>query len=943
MNAWPPKPGCTLMNSRMSISSRYGQHRVERRLGVVHEPDPHPVGAHPVEQRPRVAELDVDGARVRAGLGEVVEQVPGVVDHQVAVEVEVRARAQALHHRRADGEVRHEVAVHHVDVQQVRLRADRASTSLASSAKSADRIDGAIFPMRPEPSGGTVRARGSAPRTYMPSVPGGLRAAGSAPRPQATTGVPGGGSATKSGSARRAHSSTSTVSAAVSVHTEYTSRPPGPRPSAPRRRAARAGARRARRPPSARSASGPPDGGAARRGPSTARRAARGRTTPARNGSAPPVRRRPGATDAQPEPGRGAGDERRADRHGRRPRRRARGRPSPRPARSPSRPARRRPRARARPVARRPRAATAWLAWSWGVARPSATAGDPAGVAAARARPARRAASAPRSTPRPARDAARPRPSAGRPGARFDPQRQRGRLVRDLERGARVLAAEVGERAGRRSSRASTSGRRPRSIGVALAATATAGRASATRAQHRVDVALGPRRDPRRARRRSRRRPRAARRPRPAGRPRGAARPRTGGVEVVEVAVEHRLEQRVERPAPAQRAVDEVGRLRRARGAPGPVARRSSGSRTLAYAPSSTRTRASRATLARRRRRHANGADAAVPGPPRGVRHRRACPRAGPRRARSGRRRRAPRHTFSRLPSTTIHAPGRGLPAARPGAPARPRSPLGVELELVDGELLGVRRLTRPAASAPRPGSRAACAAAGRCRCSTSRSCSSPAVSLGIDRSACGREHRAGVETGLDRHDVDTRSPRRRRGSPARPAPRPASAAATRSAGSRTRAGAPRAARSGSSWPNATTTPSSAPVAAHLVDDLPRPLGRRDREAELLGGRLHRARDERTAAAALAVGLGDDERDLVAGVVQRAQRRDRVGRRPEVDDAHARSRLSRAGGRVRRHTARLISWSRMALSAFLRSSGSTRSIARMPSRWSISCWNIRPR
>ena len=124
MNAWPPKPGVHAHEEEDVDLLEVRQHRVERRLGVVHEPDPHAVRAHPVEQRPRVAELDVHGARVGAGLGEVVEQVTRVVDHQVAVEVQVGARPQALHHRRADREVRHEVAVHHVDVQQVGLRAD---------------------------------------------------------------------------------------------------------------------------------------------------------------------------------------------------------------------------------------------------------------------------------------------------------------------------------------------------------------------------------------------------------------------------------------------------------------------------------------------------------------------------------------------------------------------------------------------------------------------------------------------------------------------------------------------------------------------------------------------------------------------------------------------------------------------------------------------------
>ena len=48
-----------------------------------------------VEQRTRVAELDVHDAAVGARLGEVVEQHARVVDHQVAVEEQVGVRAQA--------------------------------------------------------------------------------------------------------------------------------------------------------------------------------------------------------------------------------------------------------------------------------------------------------------------------------------------------------------------------------------------------------------------------------------------------------------------------------------------------------------------------------------------------------------------------------------------------------------------------------------------------------------------------------------------------------------------------------------------------------------------------------------------------------------------------------------------------------------------------------
>ena len=100
------------------------QDRVERGLGVVDEPDAHAVRPHPVEQRARVTELDVHRARVRTGLGEVVEQITRVVDHQVAVEVQVRARPQARTTGAPIDRFGHEVPVHHVDVEQVGLRPD---------------------------------------------------------------------------------------------------------------------------------------------------------------------------------------------------------------------------------------------------------------------------------------------------------------------------------------------------------------------------------------------------------------------------------------------------------------------------------------------------------------------------------------------------------------------------------------------------------------------------------------------------------------------------------------------------------------------------------------------------------------------------------------------------------------------------------------------------
>ena len=124
MNAWPPKPGCTLMNSSRSISSRYGSTVSTGVSGLSVSPTPTPSSRRSREQRAGVAELDVHGAAVGAGVGEVVEQLTGVVDHEVAVEEEVGALAQRLHDGRADREVGHEVAVHHVDVEQVGLGGD---------------------------------------------------------------------------------------------------------------------------------------------------------------------------------------------------------------------------------------------------------------------------------------------------------------------------------------------------------------------------------------------------------------------------------------------------------------------------------------------------------------------------------------------------------------------------------------------------------------------------------------------------------------------------------------------------------------------------------------------------------------------------------------------------------------------------------------------------
>ena len=94
MNAWPPQPGLHAHHQQQVDLVEVRQHRVDRRLGVQHEPDADVARAQLVEQRARVAELDVHDAAVGAGVGEVVEQHARVVDHEVAVEEEVGVLAQ---------------------------------------------------------------------------------------------------------------------------------------------------------------------------------------------------------------------------------------------------------------------------------------------------------------------------------------------------------------------------------------------------------------------------------------------------------------------------------------------------------------------------------------------------------------------------------------------------------------------------------------------------------------------------------------------------------------------------------------------------------------------------------------------------------------------------------------------------------------------------------
>ena len=59
------------------------------------------------------------GDDVGAGLGEVGQEAVGRLDHQMHIQRQLRRLAQGCHDGRADGNVRHEMTVHHIHVDIV--------------------------------------------------------------------------------------------------------------------------------------------------------------------------------------------------------------------------------------------------------------------------------------------------------------------------------------------------------------------------------------------------------------------------------------------------------------------------------------------------------------------------------------------------------------------------------------------------------------------------------------------------------------------------------------------------------------------------------------------------------------------------------------------------------------------------------------------------------
>ena len=85
--------------------------------GLLHAPALHGV------QRPADAAgaggLQMDGDEIGSRVGEVVDIAVGVVDHQMHVQKGVGVLVDCLQHRQTEGDVGHEAAVHHVEVDEV--------------------------------------------------------------------------------------------------------------------------------------------------------------------------------------------------------------------------------------------------------------------------------------------------------------------------------------------------------------------------------------------------------------------------------------------------------------------------------------------------------------------------------------------------------------------------------------------------------------------------------------------------------------------------------------------------------------------------------------------------------------------------------------------------------------------------------------------------------
>ena len=128
MNAWPPKPGIDGHHQDQVEPVEHIFDRALRRRGIERHAR---LLAERADLLQRAVEmpgrLGVNGDVVGARLGEGFEIGVAGLDHQVAVERLVGMRPQRRDHRRAEGDVGHEMPVHHVEVDPVGAgRRDRA-------------------------------------------------------------------------------------------------------------------------------------------------------------------------------------------------------------------------------------------------------------------------------------------------------------------------------------------------------------------------------------------------------------------------------------------------------------------------------------------------------------------------------------------------------------------------------------------------------------------------------------------------------------------------------------------------------------------------------------------------------------------------------------------------------------------------------------------------
>ena len=74
----------------------------------------------PYQRSHVIAQFDVDVHLIGAGPCERFQKNFRLGTHQVHIEKQLGQRAQRLHHGRTEGDVRHEMAVHDVEMQPIR-------------------------------------------------------------------------------------------------------------------------------------------------------------------------------------------------------------------------------------------------------------------------------------------------------------------------------------------------------------------------------------------------------------------------------------------------------------------------------------------------------------------------------------------------------------------------------------------------------------------------------------------------------------------------------------------------------------------------------------------------------------------------------------------------------------------------------------------------------